>query len=266
MKTYRKDSESAIVIANYYRYYQTFARTGEVDFHEGPVNWILPKPGEKGPSLAFNIRLEPETAEAKIREYRKGIDEGKVPGIWLITPDSTPDHLVSILERNGFKNLSSESDEPEPGMLLKRNDFRPYPKSKGIVGRKVRSKEDFGTWIDIVNTALHGWEMIDAKNYDPWLENGVYDFYLAEIDGVPVSTVATIRSGDTASMEFVSTLNGYRRRKAAITLSTLALEELFANGAKTVTLSGSVEAVALYQKLGFHPCFHNILLKYSASD
>lgn len=267
MNTYITNDESVIVIENYYRYYKTFARSGIVDFHEGPVNWILPKSGKKGPSLAFNIRLEPEEAEKIIQEHIKGICERKVPEIWFITPDSTPNNIISILERNGFENLSSESDEPEPGMLLKKDAFCPYLMStNGIVCRKVRSRADFRIWIDIVNTALHGWEMIDAENYYTWFENGVYDFYLAEIGGIPVSTVATIRCGDTASLEFVSTLNEYRRRKAAITVSTMVLNELFANGVKTVTLSGSVEAVALYKKLGFHNCFHNILLKYNISD
>lgn len=267
MKTYNTNDESAIVIDNYYRYYKTFALSGIVDYHEGPVNWILPKSGEKGPSLAFNIRLEAETAEKVVQEHINGICDKKIPDIWFITPDTKPNNIISILEQNGFKNLSLESDEPEPGMLLKKDDFCPcHMPTNGILCRKVQSKVDFRIWIDIVNTALHGWEMIDAEKYYTWLKNGVYDFYLAEIDGIPVSTAATIRNGDTASLEFVSTLNEYRRRKAAITVSTMALDDLFANGVKNVTLSGSFEAVALYKKLGFHDCFHNILLKYNISD
>ena len=267
MNTYNTNDESIIVIENYYHYYKTFALSGIVDYHEGPVNWILPKIGEKGPSLAFNIRLEEETAEKVIQEHIKGICKKKVPDIWFITPDTMPSNIISILEQNSFVNLSSESDEPEPGMLLKKDDFCPYRIStNGIVCRKAQSKADFNIWIDIVNTALHGWEMIDAENYYIWLKNGVYDFYLAEIDGIPVSTAATIQNGDTASLEFVSTLNEYRRRKAAITVSTMALEDLFAKGVKTVTLSGGVEAVTLYKKLGFHSYFNNILLKYNISD
>ena len=104
--------------------------------------------------------------------------------------------------------------------------------------------------------------MIDAENYYTWIENGTYDAYLGEINGIPVSTAATIRNGDTASLEFVSTLEEYRRRKAAITISSKAISELFENGVKTITLSGSVEAVPLYQKLGFHNCFINILVQY----
>ena len=75
MNTHDTNDESVIVIENYYRYYKTFAWSGIVDFHEGPVNWILPKSGEKGPSLAFKIRLESEAAEKIIQEYIKGICE-----------------------------------------------------------------------------------------------------------------------------------------------------------------------------------------------
>ena len=257
--------ETSIVITNYYRYYKTFALSGIVNFHAGPVNWILPKLGENGPSLAFDIKLDEETAEKVIQEHIKGIREKKIPELWFITPDTKPDNIISILEQNGFRNLSDGTDEP--GMLLNKDDFQPYsnPESSSIVCRKIQSKEDFHLWIDVVNTALHGWEMIDPENYYIWVENGVYDFYLGEINGIPVSTAATIRSGDTASLEFVSTLSEYRRRKAAITISSKAISKLLENGVKTVTLSGSVEAVSLYKKLGFHKCFTNILLQYNIS-
>ena len=60
----------------------------------------------------------------------------------------------------------------------------------------------------------------------------------------------------------MSTLEEYRRRKAASILSSKALENLFANGAESVTLSGSSEAVPLYEKQGFHPCFYNTIMLY----
>lgn len=261
---YNVTDDASVVIANYYRYYKTFAQSGIVDFHAGPVSWIMPKSGENGPSLAFDIRLDAGTAEEVIQEHIKGIHEKKVPGIWFITPDAKPDDILDVLEQNGFRNLSGDTDEP--GMLLNKEDFQPYiDKDDSIVCRKVQSKDDFCIWVDVVNTALHGWKMIDADNYYIWAENGVYDFYLGEIDGIPVSTAATIRSGDTASLEFVSTLSDYRRRKAAITISSKAICGLFENGAETVTLSGAAEAVSLYQKLGFHKCFTNVLVQYDIS-
>lgn len=256
-------NETDIVVSNYYQYYKAFALSGIIDYHEGPVSWIMPKEGEKGPSLAFRVKLDENTVEKEIKTIISDICAKIIPDLWILTPDATPSNIISILEQNGFHNLSSGVAEPEPGMLLNRNDFKPYFSSDGsVVCRKVQTMEDFRSWIDIVNTALHGWEMIDVEHYYAWVENENINIYLGEINGMPVSTVATIQTGDVASLEFISTLEEYRRRRAAATVCTKALVDLFSKDIKAVTLSGASEAVALYQKLGFHSCFHNILMRY----
>ena len=104
--------------------------------------------------------------------------------------------------------------------------------------------------------------MIDAEHYSSWIEQDNIRLFLAEIDGVPVSTAATIQTGSTASLEFVSALKEHRRQKAAITLCSRAIEALFDRGVETVTLSGSSEAVSLYERLGFHSCFNNMIMLY----
>ena len=193
-----------------------------------------------------------------------GIREKTVPNRWIITPDAQPENIRELLKKNGFKDLSEKAEQPEPGILLKESDFTPCSpgENPSVVCREVQTREDFSTWVDVVNTALHGWEMIDAENYYTWIKQKNMRFYLAEIDGKAVSMAATIQTGDTASLEFVSTLEEYRRRKAASILSSKALENLFANGAESVTLSGSSEAVPLYEKLGFYPCFYNTIMLY----
>ena len=217
MDSFVREREKEMIINGYYNYYRTFFLSGIVGLQEGSVEWIMPKEGERGPSLAFHVRLHEESWE----------------------------------------------EELEPGMLLHKNDFQPYfPADRDVICRRVRTKEDFRIWVDVVNTALHGWKMIDAEHYAVWLEKENLRFYLCEMDGKPISTASTIRTGDTASLEFVSTLQEYRRRKAAISLCSQALGELFENGVRAVTLSGSEEAVELYRKLGFHDCFHNIIMQY----
>lgn len=258
-------NESDIVTFNYYQYYKAFAMSGIINYHEGPVSWINPKKGEKGPSLAFDVKLDEITAEKEIKAIITGICAKNIPNLWILTPDATPRNIVAILEKNGFRNLSSEASEPELGMLLNRNDFEPYSSSE-VRCRKVQSKKDFRLWIDVVNTALHGWEMIDAEHYYVWVEKENINIYLGEINGIPVSTVATIQTKDVASIEFTSTLQEYRCRGAAATLCSKALADLFTNDVKAVTLSGAPEAVALYQKLGFHSCFHNILMRYDIPE
>lgn len=51
--------------------------------------------------------------------------EGKVLEIWHITPDVTPNNIVDIMKKNGFKDLSESTSESEPTMLLYKNDFVP---------------------------------------------------------------------------------------------------------------------------------------------
>lgn len=253
--------EGSIIASNYFNYYKAFARSGIVEYHEGPVSWIIPRKGKNGPSLAFRIHLNEENAETELKALGRGIQKGEVPKLWIVTPDASPDHIIEIMERNGFKNLSGEDDEP--AMLLRREDFLPYREENSrIICRSVSTMDDFRTWVDVVNTALHGWDMIDADHYFTWVQEEAVRIYLAETDGAVISTCATIQNGSTASLEFVSTLEQYRRKKAAALLSSFAIADLLNNGAETVTLSACGDSVHLYRTLGFQKIFYNTILEY----
>lgn len=260
----KKKSET--IASNYYRYYKSFAESGIIDCHEDAISWIMPKEGEKGPSLGYGMHLSKGNAETEIKKLIEKIRAKKAPQNWLITPDVTPSNIIEILEENGFQNMATEESEPEPAMLLNKKDFLPFFLSDdNMVCRKVQTKEDFRSWIEVVNTALHEWDMIDADNYYTWVENENIEIYLGEIDGVPVSTAATIKRGDTASLEFVSTLKEYRRKKAASVVCSRALTELFAKGVEDVTLSACGKSVLMYEKFGFQSYFNNIIMRYERS-
>ena len=94
MSKYLLLSESQMVIENYYRYYRIFALSGIVEFHEGPVDWIVPKTNEVGPSLAFHIRLSKSRWQEELDELMGGIRSKSVPARWLITPDAEPNNIV----------------------------------------------------------------------------------------------------------------------------------------------------------------------------
>ena len=255
--------EAGMVIRNYYRYYRSFALCGAVAFHERPeLQWIMPVKGEKGPAIAFRPRLMGPDAAQRLEALKAGIRAGEIPQRWLVVPDVPLEETVLLLEQNGFHNLAAQAAGPEPAMLLYREDFLPYPPCRDIECRRVRSREDFRAWVDTVNTALHGWEMIDGERYYRWVCDGHLRIYLGLIKGVPAATAATIQTGREASLEFVSTLREYRRQGAAACLCSAALEELFANGAAAVTLSACGGSVSLYEKLGFHRCFDNIVMQY----
>lgn len=207
--------------------------------------------------------MNEENAETELRDFTQGIREGKVPQIWHVTPDATPDNIIDIMKKNGFKDLSEGMTDPEPTMSLYKNDFIPYEEiDTPIICRKISTKKDFKLWIDVVNTALHGWDMIDADHYFTWVKSNNINIYLAEIIGIAVSTCATIQNNNTASLEFVSTLKEYRRRKAAALLCTYAINDLFHNGAGIVKLGACGHSAFLYERLGFKRCFSNTVMKY----
>ena len=262
MDEYVNKKKAEKIASNYYHYYKSFADSGIIDCHDGAVSWIIPKEGETGPSLGFGIHLDEENVKTEIKKLVEEICAKKAPENWVITPDATPCNIIEILESNGFQNMVTDDSEPEPGMLLSKKEFQLFPLPEdGIVCRKVQTKEDFRLWIEIVNTALHGWEMIDAENYYTWVENENIDLYLGEIEGIPVSTAMTIRNGDTASLEFVSTLEEYRRRKVASVICSRALANLFERGVEDVTLSACGESVGLYEKFGFQRYFDNVIMR-----
>lgn len=53
MDSFVREREKEMVINGYYNYYRTFSLSGIVGLQEGMVEWIMPKEGEKGPSLVF---------------------------------------------------------------------------------------------------------------------------------------------------------------------------------------------------------------------
>ena len=159
------------IIQNYYNYYKIFAQADIIDLYEGPVSWIIPCKGEKGPSIAFRVHLNEESAETELKALIQGIREGKVPQLWHITPDATPGNIIDIMKKNGFIDLSESASDQEPTMSLHKNEFIPYEEiDSPVICRKISAKKDFKMWIDVVNTALHGWDMIDAEHYFTWVK------------------------------------------------------------------------------------------------
>lgn len=263
MQKYVNQTEQDIAISNYYHYYKAFPQSNIIDLHEGPVSWIIPCEGAKGPSIAFRIHLNAQDADAELKTLTQGIRKGKVPAIWHVTPDASPYNIVGLMKENGFKDLSEGSPEPEPTMFLHKEDFTPYSNgSSQITCHKISTMEDFKSWIDVVNTALHGWDMIDAEHYFTWVKSSNINIYLAKINGIAVSTCATMQHGSFASLEFVSTLKEYRRKKAAASLCSYAIKDLFQNEAETITLGACDQSPHLYEKLGFKKCFNNLVMKY----
>lgn len=243
-------------------YFRTFALADNVCLHAEDIEWIAPKPGANGPAIVYRVTLEEQTAYARLESLLPEIKAGMIPAFWVISPTSTPSNIVDCLVSMGFQNLPN-GESPEPGMALEIEAFLPGARANlNTQVKKVTSVDEFAVWIDIVNGALHGWELLSVKHYVAWLSHKPLSFYLGYRNGTPIATLATIQDGKTASIEFVSTLEAYRRQGAATALCVKAIKELQSAGAKIVTLRSHTEAIPLYAGLGFTPYYEQILLSY----
>lgn len=145
-------------------------------------------------------------------------------------------------------------------MAMSLRDAPEWPETPaGVNVQVVGSEGDFAAWVDVVNEALHGWELVTVRQHYPLVSSGKMVCYLARLDGRPVATSATMQQGEVGSVEFVSTLEAYRRRGAGTAVSVAALRGLRERGATVATLRGSAEAKGIYRRLGFEAYFEVIV-------
>lgn len=262
-----KDADKvARIVAGMELYFRTFGLAEGVDLHAGDIEWIAPRSGCSGPAIVFKVSLNQRNVDARIGELLVAMQAGTVPALWVVSPTSTPASIVDHLLSSGFRNLS-DAASAEPGMALEPDELNTaFPTKPATTLKTVTSVEDYALWINVVNEALHGGDLLTAKSYAVWLDLGTYTFYLAYREGVPAATLATFRYGDAASIEFVSTLAAHRRQGLAAALCIQAVQDLQRAGVKLITLRSSTEAVPLYTRLGFRPYYEQILLSYARQE
>ena len=243
-------------------YLRTLAHADCMHDEAGDIEWISPLPNAVGPAIVFKIALDEATAADRIEALLPGLRAGTVPSVWFVSPTSTPPNILEILLAKGFKDLSNPA-QPELGMA---SDMQVVPEwpvpNPGVMVRKVQSPSEFSLWVDVVNEALHGWDMLSCAHYYALVARAELSCYLAFLDGKPIATAATIQDGAQASLEFVSTLETYRQRGAASAVCMAALRELQQGNVHIVTLRASHEAIPLYTRLGFTSYFQTTAVAY----
>ncbi len=240
-------------------YFRSFAISNSIVHQDGDIEWIIPKATQSGPAIIYRATLKEENVEEIIEKIIVGINDGTVPAWWVINPQSTPNNLKEILISKGFISMG----EDEPGMALFTQNTHVTPEMpQGVEVDKVNSVEKFQLWVDTVNTALHGWDLLTPEKYYNWVSSNNMAFYLAYLEGTPVATSATIQNGKSGSVEFVSTLEEYRNRGIGTAISLAAINGLKNTGADIITLRACHDAINLYKKLGFHPYYFQTIMKY----
>ncbi len=146
-------------------YFRTFALADNMCLNAGDVEWISPRPDTAGPSLVYKVSLDESAVDARPAEMVPGLKAGAIPSLWVISPTSTPTDIADHLHAIGFKG-GLNPEHAEPGMALDVDEFSMQPRPDlDVEVIQVASPNEFAVWIDVVNKALHGWDMLSTKHY-----------------------------------------------------------------------------------------------------
>jgi len=245
------------------RYLQLFKYSPNLIYINRDIEFITAPPGNKGPFFVFRVNIDCENAEEKMDNYIAEIHNRNIPPLWILTPSSTPENIDEIMLSKGFSDVT-DWKKPEYGMALFTENLvsKTPPLIPDFEYLQVKTEEELEAFMNIENTAGIGWNLLNLEEYSGWLKRNDISFYLACLNGSPVTTLAIINHGNCASIEFVSTLEKYRKHSVAYSLCVNVLNQLKQEGIELVTLRSSYEGVNLYRKLGFVPYYIQRFLKY----
>lgn len=209
---------------------------------------------DRGFERIFSVYIQ-DNQEFRIGQMIASIKSGMMPDSMLITPNTKPDNLAEILSHKGFV-----INDADPCMMMYLDSYEKKESEQfNFTISDVTEKEQLEDWLDIVNTALFGCELVTLEQFNDILALDNTYFYLGLINGKPVTACMTIVDGETSVLEMVATLKEHRRKGFASAVIDKALTDLQRKGIKTISLRAEADGVGVYKKLGFKEHFKRIV-------
>lgn len=217
---------------------------------------------DRGFERIFSIKLKGEDINLCIQQMISCIKMGTIPDSILITPSTEPENLAELLSQNGFSIDTSGSC-----MMMRIDDYVSQTLySNNIDIMSVCTIEQLRTWLDIVNVALFGCELVTIEQFSDILNLANTYFYLGILDGKAVTACMTITQDDTSVLEMVATLEEYRRKGVATTTIDKALIDLRKKNIKTISLRAETDGINVYRRMGFKECFVRTVMTHRLSS
>jgi hypothetical protein len=239
-------------------YWRTLARARGMQLYQGDIEYVM-SATHCGPERIFDAQLPSAGLDRRLEEIIAGIRAGSIPDSFVITPNARPADLPEALARKGFQIdtsglcMAMDLDGWSAGWPEPANSIQVAP---------VESPDQLKQWVEITNVALAGSPIMSCEQFGDLYRLENTRFFLARYNGVPAAVSMTIHAGQAATLEFVSTLEEYRRRGLGAAVTAAALCGLRASGIRTVTLRGEPDGVGIYKRLGFQEYAKRVVASY----
>jgi ribosomal protein S18 acetylase RimI-like enzyme len=170
--------------------------------------------------------------------------------------DGIDDDLVPTVHASGLEEV-----EGYPAMVLTALPER-LPDVPGLRVKRIQDVTGFERYVDTAGSNIGA----NARLVETFLGAGIIEepdvaLLLGLLDGQPVATSISIRSGDVVGVYNVATAEPARRRGVGWAMTAAAILAGADAGATTATLQSSPMAQPMYSSHGFRTVFHYRLFR-----
>lgn len=195
----------------------------------------------------FYANFSEENMEEQVAEVIEGIKKGDLPAEWLVGPKSRPKNLTSCLEKNGFSVKYSMA-----GMAINLEEMDAdiaIPQGMEII--EVVDPKTLSVWTDVISNGLWNGNPFESALFEPLLIDERFKFYLALLEGKPVSASMIELLGDYACVDMIATLEEHRGKGIGTAITKTPLVCAKCKGYKFAVLQASKSGEPVYRKIGF---------------
>ena len=203
-------------------------------------------------NIVFRSKFKEVNAEETIQEIIAKCRSNNVPMLFQVGPNSEPDNLSSILEKNGFE-LSDEI----PGMACEIQKLKlSIEIPSGFKIKRVADESMVKIYMEVIkgvfgmpDVAVDG--LTDFFTTIGFEENSPVQHFIGFLDEIPVATSLVVMGPQVAGILNVTTKPEARRKGIGTFITSFPLQFAKNRGYKIGVLTSSEEAFEMYKKMGF---------------
>jgi ribosomal protein S18 acetylase RimI-like enzyme len=248
-----RHAASRAVEANFVATWQLVAAAwgGELHDDDGLAWYSFRGPNEDPRATSvLRISLDDDHADVAIDALRARLRARALPAVWWTWRESRPADIGKRLRARGMEQWPAW-----PGMAIDLDALPPQPVHDDFVVRPVRSTEEFGGVLAVLEPL--GMRGIFAGAYqrlgarDGWGQEQPLQHFVGRLaDGRPVASATLCTAGDAAGIYAVAVADDARQRGYGRAVSLAALQAGADAGMRFGVLQSSQMGFSVYRAIG----------------
>lgn len=235
---------------NIYSFYiKVASKSNRIIYIGDKLKWVNVYPS-RWPNYAFDLNFEANGGDEVISFLKKEIRKGLAPNTLFIGPHSNSKGLGGILVKHGFTKALTW-----PGMIAKLDSIKDDLFKPGDLDiQVVKRKADLVSFVRILEQSMFGHGYIEYSLFENLLSDDNIHFYLAKLNGKPISTSLIFLSSGIAGIYLVSTLPANRNCGFGTQITLASLLDAKRFGYQSAGLFATQLGQRVYSNIGFKTC------------